>query len=91
MGKAHRHRGHLPWIRQGDLADTLRIARTLLKDEEDLIHKAVGGCCGGRQKGPGSPGDVPQETLPSNARTMLRYAIERFPGSRRQDYLRGKI
>ena len=33
------------YIKKGDVAETLRIAKLLLKDEEDLIQKPLDGCC----------------------------------------------
>lgn len=80
------------FIRQGETRDALNIARILLRDEEDLIHKAVGWML--REVG---KRDLPalerflkkhHKVMP---RTMLRYAIERFPERRRQAYLQGKI
>jgi 3-methyladenine DNA glycosylase AlkD len=80
------------FIRQNDFADTLRIATTLMKDREDLIHKAVGWML--REVG---KKDV--ETLEGflrthgkmMPRTTLRYAIERFSAEVRQAYLKGML
>jgi 3-methyladenine DNA glycosylase AlkD len=80
------------FIRQNDLNDSLRISKILLKDDHDLIHKAVGWML--REVG---KRDMPTEekflkqhykTMP---RTMLRYAIERFPEAKRKRYLNGSI
>jgi 3-methyladenine DNA glycosylase AlkD len=82
----------LHFIRRGDFADTLRLAATLLSDEEDLIHKAVGWML--REVG---KRDVrAQEAFLAGhyrrmPRTMLRYAIERLPEPRRRQYLRGEV
>jgi 3-methyladenine DNA glycosylase AlkD len=82
----------LSFIKQGDYDDTLRIAGLLLRDPEDLIHKAVGWML--REVGKGRVAvaeaflQAHYRTMP---RTMLRYAIERFPQARRQAYLKGAV
>ena len=78
------------FIRHGDFADTLRIAEKLLSDKEDLIHKAVGWML--REVGK-RDGAVLEEFLGQHCRvmprTMLRYAIERFPEKKRRKYMNG--
>lgn len=79
----------LHFIRQGDFADTLRIAERLLGDREGLIHKAAGWMLRevGKRHQPTLEGFLRQHirTMP---RTMLRYAIERFPAERRTAILK---
>ena len=78
------------FIRQGESRDTLRIAKMLLHDSHDLIHKAVGWMLrevGNRCSIETECGflDKYADVMP---RTMLRYAIERFPKELKTHYMK---
>jgi 3-methyladenine DNA glycosylase AlkD len=80
------------YIKHGEFSETLHIAGMLLSDTEDLIHKAVGWML--REIGKRDP--ISEEVFlrahyKLMPRTMLRYAIERFPEDLRQRYLKGKV
>jgi 3-methyladenine DNA glycosylase AlkD len=79
------------YIKKGDYAETLRIARLLLKDEEDLIQKAVGWMLRevGKRVSQEAEESFLQRYYREMPRTMLRYAIERFAEPKRKAYLRG--
>lgn len=86
----------MTFIRHGQLDDTFAIADILLHHSHDLIHKAVGWFL--REAGKKdkraleaylkgvSEGNPRYQTMP---RTMLRYAVEKFPEPERQAYLGG--
>jgi 3-methyladenine DNA glycosylase AlkD len=78
------------FIRKGEFADTFRIAKRLLKDKEDLIHKAAGWMLRevGKRDEPALEAFLKQHYAVM-ARTMLRYAIERFSQKKRKSYLTG--
>ena len=80
------------FIENNDFEDTLKIAEILISDPHDLIHKAVGWML--REVGKRDM-DCEERFLKKYCttmpRTMLRYAVERFPESKRQAYLKGII
>jgi len=76
------------FIKEDQFEDTLKISKALLKDEHDLIHKAVGWMLrevGKRNKGIEEM--FMQEYYKKMPRTMLRYAIERFSEAEKRFYL----
>jgi len=77
-------------IQAGEIDDTLKIAALLLRDEHDLIRKAVGWML--REVGKRSEVALVEflkENYAQLSRTALRYAIERFPADRRKRMLAG--
>ena len=80
------------FIKNGLYDTTLEISNILLDDEHDLIHKAVGWMLRevGNRKLVVEEKYLKKHYI-SMPRTMLRYAIEKFPEEKRQAYLKGKI
>jgi len=79
------------FIRSNDLSPTLEIATILLTDRHDLIHKAVGWML--REVGKRDRATLDaflEKHCRQMPRTMLRYAIERYPEPERKKYLNAK-
>ena len=82
----------MKFVDNGQFEDTMKISEHLLDDDEDLIHKAVGWLL--REVG---KRDISVEKAFLNKhykympRTMLRYAIEKFPEKQKKAYLEGRI
>jgi 3-methyladenine DNA glycosylase AlkD len=80
------------YIKRHQFSETLKISKILLSDRQDLIHKATGWML--REIGKRHLQieenflKVHYQKMP---RTMLRYAIEKFPEQKRQRYLKGRI
>jgi len=80
------------FIKHNQFTETLNISKLLLSDRQDLIHKVVGWMLREVGKRDISPEEKFLKTHYKNMpRTMLRYAIEKFPESKRKQYLKGKI
>lgn len=76
------------FIKEGDFTDTLKLAKQFLKEEHDLMHKAVGWML--REMGKKDTKalttflDRYADKMP---RTMLRYSIERLSKAQRAHYM----
>lgn len=82
----------LTFIKKNRFDETLKIAQLLLNDKHDLIHKAVGWML--REIGKINQ-EIEIEFLmkyyKQMPRTMLRYAIEKFPEKKRKQFLEGSL
>lgn len=82
----------MTFIRKGQLEDTFAIADILLHHPHDLIHKAVGWLLreAGKRDKPALVAFLEPRcrTMP---RTMLRYAIEKFPEEERKGFLKSAV
>lgn len=80
------------FIRNEKYDDTLSISKILLHDDHDLIHKGVGWML--REVGKSNlkiEENFLKKYYKTMPRTMLRYAIEKFPEKKRKAYLKGIV
>lgn len=80
------------FIKAGRSAETFRLATQLLKDEHDLIHKAVGWMLreAGKRVSEKELLDFLDKYHAKMPRTALRYAIEKLRPAQRERYLIGR-
>jgi len=81
----------IAFIRIGESEDVIRLAECLLTEKEDLMHKAAGWML--RELGKKNEEvlcNFLDNHISKMPRTMLRYAIERFPEKKRLEYLKNK-
>ena len=79
------------FIKNNQFSETLKISKILLNDKHDLIHKAIGWML--REVGKRSLETLEgflKQHYKKMPRTMLRYAIEKFPEKERKSFLKGK-
>jgi len=77
------------FIRAGKFSDTKKLAKILLNDSHDLIHKAVGWML--REMGKKDESELLKfldEHTTKMPRTMLRYSLERLPEKKRKYYMK---
>ena len=80
------------FIKKRSFGEALAVSDILLKDKHDLIHKAVGWML--REIGKRNKNVLEiflQPRYKQMPRTMLRYAIEKFPEEERKRWLKGKV
>ncbi|MES1217232.1 MAG: DNA alkylation repair protein [Bacteroidota bacterium] len=76
------------FIRKGEVDDTFKIAELLLKDKEDLVHKATGWML--RFAGDKDPKKLLvflEKYAVTMPRTLLRYSIEKLDKKQKEHYM----
>ena len=82
----------LHFIRKHRFDEALDLSEQLINDKEDLIHKAVGWMLREIGKRDLNAEEIFLKThYRQMPRTMLRYAIEKFPKQKRKQYLKGMV
>lgn len=79
----------LTLVRSGDLVDCFKLCEMHLANKHDLMHKACGWML--REAGKQDQGTLTQflnKHIKVIPRTMLRYAIERYPEKQRKEFLK---
>ena len=78
----------LVFVKNGDMKWTIKLAKMFLSHKHDLMHKAAGWAL--REVGKRNGALLHKflkENISKMPRTMLRYAIEKFPEQVRKEYL----